>query len=203
MKPTIQLFMILILAVLLAVTGCQKKEEPAEQQAGMEEQKPSKVLDLSEVTTVMTVREIDLPERLFTLEYGEDNVIVVEAADDLTNLENIKIGDEVEVTYLKSTAVYVTSPDSGRPPMAKSTNVEVGTKDGKPRKITVDIIEETQTVEAIDYENRVVSLKDAEGNMQTIEVADDLQNFENVKVGDQVITQYTEAVAVDIRKVEE
>ena len=73
----------------------------------------------------------------------------------------------------------------------------------KPRKFTVDIIEKTSTVEAIDLATRKVTLKDHEGKVQTIEVADDVQNLENVKVGDQVVYQFTEAVAVDITKVEE
>jgi hypothetical protein len=86
------------------------------------------------------------------------------------------VGDKVSVTYLSSKAVYVTSPDKDRPPVASSRSVEVDSKDGKPRKFTVDIVEKTSTV---------------------------VENLENVKVGDQLVYQFTEAVAVDITKVEE
>ncbi len=190
--------LILILVLLMAIFGCQKKDE-VETKA----EKPSRVIDVSEVTTVMTVKEIDLEERLFTLTYEGMNEIVMEAAEDLTGIEKIKVGDKVKVTYLTSTAVYVTSPDKERPPVSESRIVEVSSKDGKPRKVTVDIIEETSIVEAIDLENRTAVLKRPDGTVETIEVSDEVKNLENVKVGDQVVLQHTETIAVDISKVEE
>ena len=189
---------VIILLLMISLMSCEKKEEMK-----VEVEKPSRVMDLTEVTTVMVVKQLDLSTRLFTLDYGDGNEIVVEAAPDLAGIESIKVGDKVSVTYLKPTAVYVTSPDEDRPPVASSRSVEVDSKDGKPRKFTVDIIEKTSTVLAIDAEKRTATLKDHEGKVQNIEVADDVKNLENVKVGDQVVTQVTEAIAVDISKVEE
>jgi hypothetical protein len=189
-----------MIVLLISLFGCEKKEEVKME---TEAEKPSKVLDLQEVTTVMIVKEINLAQRLFTLDYGDGNEIVIEAAPDLEGIEKIKVGDKVSVTYLSSKAVYVTSPDKDRPPVAKSRSVEVDSKDGKPRKFMVDIIEKTSTVEALDLETRMATLKDSNGNIETIQVADDVQNLENVKVGDQVVYQVTEALAVDITKVEE
>ncbi len=191
---------VLMLVLLLVVFGCQKKDEV---EVKPEAEKPSRVIDLSEVTTVMTVSEINLEERLFTLNYEGMNEIVVEAAEDLTGIEKIKVGDKVKVTYLTSTAVYVTSPDKERPPVSESRIVEVDSKDGKPRKVTVDIKETVSTVEAIDAVKRTATLKHADGRIENIEVSDEVKNLENVKVGDQVVTQFTETVAVDITKVEE
>lgn len=190
---------ILSILVLIALPiACEKQEAPK-----ADAEKPSKVLDLNEVTTVAIVKDIDLPNRLFTLEYSEGNVMVVEAAPDLEGIENIHVGDKVKITYLTSTAVYVQSPDEDRKPVEKYTTIQVDSKDGKPRKLTVEITEKTSTVEAIDVENRKATLKDAQGNVETIDVADDVQNLENVKVGDQVVYQVTQTLAVDIKKVEE
>lgn len=200
MKILNVIMVLVILVLMISLFGCEKKDE-AKMEA--EAEKPSKVLDLTEVTTIMIVKEIDLPQRLFTLDYGDGNEIVVEAAPDLAGIEKIVVGDKVSVTYLSSKAVYVTSPDEDRPPVASSRLVEVDSKDGKPRKFTVDIIEKTSTVEAIDLATRKVTLKDHEGKVHTVEVAADVENLENVKVGDQVVYQFTEAVAVDITKVEE
>lgn len=189
-----------ILVALLAVFGCQKKDEI---ETKAEAEKPSRVIDISEVTTEMTVKDINLAERLFTLTYDGMNEIVLEAADDLTGIENIKVGDKVNVTYLTSTAVYVTSPDAERPPITESRVVEVDSKDGKPRKVTVEIVEKTFIVEAIDLENRTATLKHPDGKIETVKVSDELKNLENVKIGDQVVMQYTQSVAVDISKIEE
>ncbi|HID40129.1 MAG TPA: hypothetical protein EYP36_11530 [Calditrichaeota bacterium] len=193
---------VLTLVLVASLISCQKKDEGKAEKAAAEAAKPNKVLNLTEVTTVMTVKEIDLPNRLFVLEYDDGNVVALQAADDLENIDKIKVGDKVEVTYFKSEAVYVTAPDAERPPVTESQTVQVDTKDGKPRKVTVKITERTSTVEAINYQTRDVTIKDPDGKVSTITVKPDVKNLENVKVGDQVVLQVTEAVAVDIRKVE-
>jgi len=63
--------------------------------------------------------------------------------------------------------------------------------------------EEKYTVEEVDYAKRTAVLKDKDGNLQHIDVSPELKNLENVNVGDIVVMQVTEAVAVDISKVEE
>jgi hypothetical protein len=191
--------MVFILILMFSLMACQDKEAPKVEK---EMSKPSRVIDLSEVTTEMIVKEIDLPSRLFTLEYSDGNEIVVEAAPDLTGLDKIKVGDKVKITYLKSTAVYVTSPDADRPSLAGARTVEVDAKGERPRKLTVEVTEQKSTVMAIDLENRKATLKDAEGKVETIDVSPEVKNLENVKVGDIVVYQVTEAVAVNIEKVE-
>jgi ABC-type Fe3+-hydroxamate transport system substrate-binding protein len=62
-------------------------------------------------------------------------------------------------------------------------------------KITV-----TATVEAIDRENRTVTLKGPQGNEVLLAVDDNVTRFDNLKVGDKVSAQYYESVAYDIKK---
>lgn len=190
-----------ILAILIIAAGCKKEEKAEEKTAQME--KPSRVIDAQEVTTEMIVKEINLPERLFTLTYDGANEIVIQAADDLTGLDKIHVGDKVEVTYVKSLAFYVTPYDSTRPPMTKTTHVMVDSKGEKPKKFMADVTEKVSTIAAIDVANRKATLKDPEGNLKTVDVAPEVQNLENVKVGDQVVFQSTEAFAVDIKKVDQ
>ncbi len=191
----------MLFSVILVVSllSCKEKEAPKTE---VEAEKPSRIIDLTEVTTEMTVKEIDLPTRMFTLEYADGNEIVVEAAEDLTGLEKIEIGDKVRVTYLKSTAVYVTSPDADRPSVAVARSVEVDSEGEKPRKLTVEVTERTSTVVSIDVANRKATLKNADGIVETIDVSPEVKNLENVKVGDLVVYQVTTAIAVEIAKVD-
>lgn len=189
----------MILVMLLALFSCKQKEE---METKTTESKASRVIDISEVTSLMTVNEIDLEKRLFTLSYDGDNLMVVQAANDLTGIENIKVGDEVNVTYIKSTAVYVTSPDSTRPEVVEKREVQVDSKDGKPRKLTVDVHEKYSVIEAVDLENRVATLKHTDGTVETVKVHDEFKGLEKVQVGDYVVFQFTEAIAVNIVKVE-
>jgi len=194
------LFKILFSVILVvSLLSCKEKEAPKTE---TEVAKPSRIIDLSEVTTELIVKEIDLPTRMFTLEYADGNEIVVQAAEDLTTIEKIKVGDKVKITYLQSTAVYVTSPDAKRPSVAGARTVEVDSEGDKPRKLTVEVTEVTSTVMAVDPVKRTATLKDADGKIETVDVHPEVTNLENVKIGDQVVYQVTKAIAVNISKVE-
>lgn len=51
-------------------------------------------------------------------------------------------------------------------------------------------------VAAIDHATRSVTLRDAQGNRQTLEVGPNVMNFHQVKVGDQVSVQMVEELAI-------
>jgi len=69
-----------------------------------------------------------------------------------------------------------------------------------PGVIVADTVKITATVEAIDYAKRTVTLKGPEGNTRTLKVGEAARNFDQVKVGDQVVAQYFESVALYVKK---
>jgi Cu/Ag efflux protein CusF len=58
----------------------------------------------------------------------------------------------------------------------------------------------TATIEAIDQTNRIVTLKGPRGNLVDAYVDDSYKRFNDLKVGDQVKAQYSESLALSIRK---
>jgi Cu/Ag efflux protein CusF len=58
----------------------------------------------------------------------------------------------------------------------------------------------TATVQAINLETRQVTLKDKNGKLHTITVSEEARNLPQVKVGDQVILTYYEALAIMLQK---
>jgi hypothetical protein len=54
-------------------------------------------------------------------------------------------------------------------------------------------------IEAIDQTNRLVTLKGPKGNSFDVKAPEEMQGFENLKVGDQVTATYFEAMAVQVR----
>lgn len=58
----------------------------------------------------------------------------------------------------------------------------------------------TAQIVAIDYDNRIVTLEDAQGNTQVIKVGPDVTRFANLKVGDKVTFTYQESIAYEITK---
>ncbi|UCG67221.1 MAG: hypothetical protein JSW12_09645 [Deltaproteobacteria bacterium] len=65
----------------------------------------------------------------------------------------------------------------------------------KSRVVTI-----TATVEALDLASRMVTLKGPEGNTITFRADDRVKNLPQVKVGDQVLAEYYESVAIQVMK---
>ena len=58
----------------------------------------------------------------------------------------------------------------------------------------------TATIEAIDKANRTVTVKPPKGASVEIKAPEQIEGFNNLRVGDQVTATYYEAVAVNVRK---
>lgn len=62
------------------------------------------------------------------------------------------------------------------------------------------VVEATATIEAIDHANRVITLKDKDGNTETVLAGPQVKRFDELKVGQTVTFRYHESVAYQIRK---
>jgi ribosomal 50S subunit-recycling heat shock protein len=69
----------------------------------------------------------------------------------------------------------------------------------KPGTLT-DAVELTTKIEAIDHAKRLVTLKDKDGEMETIYCGPEVKRFDELKVGDTVTIRYQESIAWAIRK---
>jgi Cu/Ag efflux protein CusF len=63
-----------------------------------------------------------------------------------------------------------------------------------------DAVEITAKIEAIDKTARLVSLKDEDGETETIYCGPEVKRFDELKVGDTVTFRYYESIAYEIRK---
>lgn len=61
----------------------------------------------------------------------------------------------------------------------------------------------TATVEAIDTANRQLTLKGPKGNLVVVDVSERVKRFNEIKVGDVISAQYTEALVFQLKKAEE
>lgn len=63
-----------------------------------------------------------------------------------------------------------------------------------------EAVELTTKIEAIDKTDRLVTLKDEDGEMETIYCGPEVKRFDELKVGDTVTFRYYESIAYAIRK---
>lgn len=61
------------------------------------------------------------------------------------------------------------------------------------QKVTVEAV-----VEAVDLATRQITLRGPQGNLETVTVGDDVRNLPQVKVGDRVVTEYYQGLAVSL-----
>jgi len=73
-------------------------------------------------------------------------------------------------------------------------------KTDRPGGAMVESISFTATVDAIDSKTRKITLKGADGSMTSFIAGDEVRNFAQIKKGDIVSFDYTEAVAIDVQK---
>ncbi len=70
-----------------------------------------------------------------------------------------------------------------------------------PKKVgTSEAVMVRATVESVDVAGRTVTLKGPKGKSFTVSVDDGVKSLENVKVGDEVVARYYEAIAFELKK---
>ena len=117
------------------------------------------------------------------------------AGDMVANFDQIEPRDRIVTEYLESVAVFVVP--EGSPSMGDMGMVEVAPLGEKPGMAMADTYMVAATIDAIDTDTRVLTLRGADGFQTVLRVADDVDLGE-VKVGDEVRTRVTEAVAIKV-----
>jgi hypothetical protein len=63
-----------------------------------------------------------------------------------------------------------------------------------------EVVTVSASVESIDKEKRLVILKRPEGNVFAVAAGPEVRNFDQIKVGDQVIVSHYEAISLELKK---
>ena len=62
--------------------------------------------------------------------------------------------------------------------------------------VIVSVMEVRATVVSVDRRDRSIVVKDLEGQVRKIELTDDVQNFDQIRTGDQVVVEVYAALAM-------
>jgi hypothetical protein len=162
------------------------------------EQKELAVEKSRVVTVTATVEALDLANRMVTLRGPEGNTITFRVDETVKNLPQVEVGDEVVVRYYQSVAVRMAKPgESQGEAVFDLATAKPGERPGGLETTQVTI---TASIEAIDKEQSLVTLKGPEGNLETVKVVEP-KYLDRVKVGDRIAITYTEALAISVEEV--
>jgi hypothetical protein len=168
--------------------------------------------DAGVITEVATVEAIDVTNQLITVVGPNNNWVVVKVTPE--HIKLIKLKEKITISYSNEVAVAlrkVGSPQPGdtleqeettgmnmnAPTVAEQDWVEA-TPTGATDLSTVEI---TDTVAAINRNQRTITFAGTGGKTRTIAVNPSVQGFNQINVGDMVVLEVTRAVAVSAKPV--
>ena len=185
-----------LLAIALII-GLPYAEAAEQKDSGAKNSKPGAVV-VDAVKLSGTVKAMDVVKKTVTVEGSGGRTVVVNAKN-ARNLEQIKVGDKVNLEFVEELALFVRKSDA--PPSATDVQVvELAPKGQKPSGLMAETIELTGNVESIDAKKRTIAVKGPAGNVRTLKVDKAVKNFGQIKKGDQVVLRFTEAVALSVVK---
>jgi translation elongation factor P/translation initiation factor 5A len=185
-----------LLAMLLGITlgtVLNPLVNAAEKKAG---EPGAVVADL--VVMEAKVEAVDHQKRTLTLKGPEGKTIQLKVDKGVRNFDQIKVGDDVVADFYDSLAVYV--KPHGKPGEGGAELVEMAPRGAKPGAVMVSTAEVAAKITAIDRGKHTLTLEGPEGKTVTLKVHEHVKEFDQLKVGDDVVVRYTEAVAVNVRK---
>jgi len=178
-----------LLSAMMLIGGisCAQNNEGAAKRGAV-------VVDAVKLTGI--VKAIDREKKMVTVEGSGGRTVVIDATN-ARNLDQLKVGDRVNLTYAEEVALFVRK--SGEPPsVTESQNVELAPRGEKPGGVITKTIEVSGNVESIDTNNRTIALKGPAGNVRTYKVSPEAKRFNEIKRGDQVVLRVTQAVALSV-----
>jgi hypothetical protein len=144
------------------------------------------------------VTAVDQTARTVVVRGPQGNLHEFDVPASIPNLNNVKVGDTLTISYVEAIALYVR--ESSDPPEASSTHAVTVKPTGRPAVAHVTIRETEANVLSINQTTRWMTVQGPHFNLHTFHVDPSVAAFSRVKVGDQIVLRYTEALAVAITK---
>lgn len=146
----------------------------------------------------MIVKALDKETRMITLTDANGEGVIFKAGSEVRNFDQIAVGDKVNIDYMQSISILVGGQGMA-PSRTETMEIERAPLGEKPVGVATKTTDITGVVEAVDYDNAIVTLK---GPQKTIAVRVDknAENLKNLKVGDNVNLSFTEQLAISVTK---
>jgi len=101
---------------------------------------------------------------------------------------------------MRNSTILVLAAFAMAPHAAHAQQGATGVASVPGKAAAVSIAEITATVTAVDKASRTVTLKGPKGNEVDVVAGEQVKNFDQIKVGDQVTAQYQESLTLELKK---
>jgi hypothetical protein len=191
----------LLIAALLATAGITAQAQtaaPAAKPAAAAQS--GQVVPVAAEVTVLTatVDSVDAKTRTVVLKNDQGQLATMKVGKDVPNFGKIKKGDIFVVEYAQAVAVgLVAAPKGTQPGVSATRTVKVQDQaNKKPFAEEIDTIYATAKIQSIDAKARTAVLSTPDGKNLKVKVDKAVLGLENFKVGDEVLVEYVQDMAV-------
>lgn len=158
---------------------------------------PGKAAVAHAVKVTAQVVAIDKASRTVTLKGPKGKVVEVVAGDEVKNFDQIKVGDFLAVSYVQALSLELQKTRTGAGGISVQSAAASAKPGERPAAAAGHEITAIAKVTAVDRKAKTITLKGPRGNSVTLDVRNPEQ-FKVVKVGDEVLVDYTEAMAISV-----
>jgi hypothetical protein len=158
---------------------------------------PGNAAAVRTVKITAQVVAIDKASRTVTLKGPKGKVVDVVAGDEVKNFDQINTGDFVVVDFMQSLSLELQKMKSSARGISAQSAAVTAKPGERPAAAAAHQVTAIAKVTAVDKKAKTITLKGPRGNVVTLDVQNPVQ-FKVVKVGDEVLVTYTEAVAISV-----
>jgi Cu/Ag efflux protein CusF len=154
----------------LALAGCAQTSSappPPEMAAGVKEGK--RTLSASDLVTASAVVEgIDQKSRMVTLKESDGQRLRFKVSDDVKNLQQVKKGDQVNVSYYESVMLQLHKPGDATPGVTVAEEAERAKPGELPAGAVAEVVTVTAKVIGVDRTAHTATLELPNGEKLTV-----------------------------------
>jgi len=149
------------------------------------------------------VTAIDLETRQVSLEGPDGDIFTINATENVVKLEDVNIGDRLVVTYLSALETELRAPTAEELAEPWVVMEQAGMSDdaAQPGIAGGRVIRAVVTIEGMNRELGVVTIKDSNGKLHIIGDVEP-EKMEGVSLGQTAVMVYSEALAISLEKKE-
>jgi hypothetical protein len=162
---------------------------------------PPKPVSVEQATKVTAnVEAIDAAHRLITIKVEGEEPATIEAGPEVKNFSQIKVGDQVVVTYYEALAAEFKKPGEGKKGVDEQIAAGSAKEGSKPAAVVGHEVTATVIITEVDKKTHTVSFVGPYGKVRTVtaERPEGQEFVSKLKKGDEVEITYTEALALSV-----
>ena len=150
---------------------------------------------VQEAEAVVTVTKVDKEARTVTFRGPRGNLGTLDVPKESQNFDQVKVGQQYKMKYVEAVAVEIRK--GGQPSASTAQEVKLNPKGAKPGGVVVRTVQLAGVVDAIDYNERYISVRGPKGNVVPLKVAQDV-DLKQIAAGDRITVTHTAALAQEM-----